>query len=185
MIKKITMIWVYKGIIQKSDEDVYEYGLDLMLYTILNIVVILCSATIIKKLSESVALLSVIIPLQSIGGGYHAETHLRCFMIMYIGWWGSILILPLIPVEVALIMICVAILVVCRFAPISHKNVKMSALQREKMRKYARMLAIIYGASSTMFIFFVSVRIGIALSTGLGIISLSMLLAQCKALLAK
>jgi accessory gene regulator B len=85
LIKRITRRWSIAGIIEQADEDIYEYGLELLISTILNMAVILGSAAIIGKLPQSLALLIVIIPLQSFGGGYHAKTHLRCFLIMYIG----------------------------------------------------------------------------------------------------
>jgi len=183
MIKKTITRWCKNGIIEKSDEDIYEYGLELVLYTTLNIVAVLCSATIIGKLPESLALLVITLPLQSFGGGYHAKTHLRCFLIMYIGWWVAIFMLPIISKYAAAILVCIAILAVFYFAPVPHINIRMSELQKQKMRKYSRVSVIIAAFASMLFTYIISVRIGIALSTGLGIIALSMLIASIKNLL--
>ena len=183
LIKKITVRWCETGIIEKSDEDVYEYGLDLLLYTILNIAVILFSAAFIGKIAESIALLAVILPLQSFGGGYHAKTHLRCFLIMYIGWWAVILLLPLIKPAVAVAMSCAAVFVVYRLAPVPHVNVTMSDGQRAKMQKLARQVV---GAGAVVSIFLsiiTSERIGTAMSAGLGVTALSILIAHGKNML--
>jgi hypothetical protein len=59
----ITGRWAGAGIIEKSDEDIYEYGLELLLYTILNTVVILGSAALVGKIAESLALLLVIMSM--------------------------------------------------------------------------------------------------------------------------
>ena len=177
LIKKITTRWSESGIIEKADEDIYEYGLDLLIYTILNIAVILVSAIVIGKLMDSLALLAIILPLQSFGGGYHAKTHLRCFLIMYIGWWAVILILPLITLTFSVITSCAAVLVIFNLAPVPHENVGMSVQQRKKMRLLSRLTITICALSSVLFTLCISERVGIAMSMGLGVVSLSMLIA--------
>ena len=184
LIKKITDRWSKTGVIEKEDEDIYEYGLELLLHTILNLAVILVSAVLVGKLPESLAMLAVIMPLQSYGGGYHAETHLRCFLIMYIGWWVVIFILPFVASVAAAIMACASVFIVYWLAPVPHMNVKMSAGQRLKMRKFVRLTVVIGTITSGVLTWGVSERIGIAMSMGLGVIALSMSAAHGKNVLA-
>ena len=88
IISNITGKWCEDGIIKKSDIDIYEYGLEMFIYTILNLLVVLGLAALAGKLIEALAMLLVVLPLQSFGGGFHAKTHFRCFLIMFIGWWS-------------------------------------------------------------------------------------------------
>jgi accessory gene regulator B len=180
LIKKITRRWSEVGVIPQPDEDIYEYGLELLIHTILNLTVILTSAAVMGKVPESMAMLAVILPLQSYGGGYHAETHLRCFLIMYIGWWGVIFSLPYISPLAATIVAGISIVIVHQLAPVPHVNVKMSAGQRLKMRKFARITALLGGLLSIILLWGVSARVGIAISTGLGVTAFSMLVAHGK-----
>jgi accessory gene regulator B len=172
-------------VIQELDEDIYEYGLELLIHTVLNLASVLVSAAMIGKVPESIALLAVILPLQSYGGGYHAQTHLRCFLIMYIGWWGVMFILPHISPMAATIVAGLSIVVVYKLAPVPHVNVKMSAGQRLKMRKYARVAAVLGAFLSAILIWGVSAHIGIAMSTGLGVVAFSMLAAHGKNLIKR
>jgi accessory gene regulator B len=176
----ITSRWAGAGIIEKSDEDIYEYGLELLLYTILNTVVILGSAALVGKIAESLALLFVIMPLQSFGGGYHAKTHLRCFLIMYIGWWAVVFILPLITLVASIIIACSTVIIVFTLAPVPHVNVMMSARQRLKMRKLARLTVVIGAVVGAILALFVSERVGVAMAAGLGVVGLSMVVAHVK-----
>ena len=180
LINKITGQWSAVGIIDKTDEDIYEYGLDLLLYTILNLTVVLCSAALAGKMAESIALLVVILPLQSIGGGYHAKTHLRCFLIMYIAWWIVILLLPLVTPIYALVIAISTMFIVFNLAPIANENVKMSANQMLKMRKIVRVVVSLVVLVSVICLFSIYRRIGLTMSTGLGAYSLSMLIAHAK-----
>jgi len=185
LIKKIICKWSNSGIIEKSDEDVYEYGLELLLCTILNIAVILVSAGLVGKLPEGFALLAVTLPLQSCGGGYHAKTHLRCFLAMYIVWWFAFFILPFITPVVATILSVLSMPIVFKLAPVSHVNVEMSERQRLKMRKFVWILAIIVLFLSNTLIWGVSERIGIAMSLGMGLTAISMVAAYFKNLYDK
>jgi accessory gene regulator B len=180
LIKSITARWCDSGIIERSDEDVYEYGLDLLFYTVINIAVMLGSAALVRKIIDGIFLLAVILPLQSFGGGYHAKTHLRCFLIMFIGWWIVAFILPFITPTAALIMTCLAVVTVYWLAPVAHENVKMSLKQRMKMRKISRVIVSVSAFISALFIVCQYKRIGITIASGLGVISISMLVAHLK-----
>jgi accessory gene regulator B len=132
--------------------------------------VILGLASALEKIAESLTLLAVILPLQSFGGGYHAKTHLRCFLIMLIGWWAVIIILPFISPAAAIVMTCAGVLIVYKLAPIAHENVKMSNRQRFKMRKIVRIVVTVGAMLSFFLLFSTYDGIGVAMSTGLGVI---------------
>jgi accessory gene regulator B len=182
LLKRITDSWEKSGIIEKTDEDIYEYGLDLIVSTIFNITAVLVTAVFIDKLLVSALLLAAVIPLQSYGGGYHAVTHLRCFLIMYIGWWCVVFILPLINAIAAVIIAVMAVPIVYAVAPVPHVNVKMSSEHRLKLRKVVRVIVAVIALLSLILIGLVpdGFGMGIALSTGLGISALSMLTACVK-----
>ena len=181
VIKIILNRWINAGIIKKSDEDVYIYGLDLILFSILNLIAILITATFFGKLLESLLLMIAIIPIQAYGGGYHAKTHLRCFLIMYIGWWIVMFILPLVTPIIATVLSIMAVLLTFILAPVSHVNVPMSIGRKLQLRKYVRIVVSVISASSLIFMWtpiLINADVGIVLSVGISIASLSMLLAH-------
>jgi len=183
IIRKMTNWWISLKIIEKDDEDIYEYGLELMLHTVLNLSAILVSAALLGKTLENLVLLMVVIPLQLHGGGYHAKTHLRCFLIMYIGWWSITYALPYIHPTMATVMAIISIMVVYKLAPVPHVNVKMSEEQRLRMRRIARIIVVSVAFISTLTTWVISVRMGIVMSVGLGVVSFSMLAAYGKNML--
>jgi len=173
--------WIESGIIEKSDEDVYLYGLDLLLFSIVNLIAILITATIFGKIPESLLLMIAIIPLQAYGGGYHAKTHLRCFLIMYVGWWVVIFALAFVTPIIATVLSIMAVVLTFILAPVSHVNVPMSPGRKSQLRKYVRFIVLVIAALSLAFMWIpilVHVDVGMVLSVGIGIASLSMLLAH-------
>jgi len=183
LLNKIVGRWSNSGLIDKSDEDIYVYGLDLLIFTILNIVAIIITSVFINKLIESIILLAVIIPLQSYGGGYHAKTHLRCFLAMYIGWWVVIFILPFISPAVSFLMTIISIPIIFTLAPVPHENVKTSVEHRLKLRKLVRVIALFIGLLSTFLTFspsYSQLNFGTILSLGISVVSLSMFIAHIR-----
>ena len=52
LIRKVNSRWCETGTIDAADEDIYIYGLDLLIYTILSITVIIVSAAMVGKVSK-------------------------------------------------------------------------------------------------------------------------------------
>jgi len=181
ILTKIVNNWSESGFIEKSDEEIYVYGLDLLIFTILNMLAILITSVIINRFTESAILLATIIPLQSYGGGYHAKTHLRCFLIMYIGWWGLMYIIPFITSLVAFVMSVISVVIIFCLAPVPHKNVKMSTEHRLKLRTVIRIISLSIGLLSVALLLLFSnyhIQFGVLLSTGLGVTAFSMVVAH-------
>ncbi|MDR2590068.1 MAG: accessory gene regulator B family protein [Oscillospiraceae bacterium] len=182
IVKKITSNWSNSGIINEEDIDIYVYGLEILLYSLFNIIAILITAAIYGYMLESIILVIVIIPLQAYGGGYHANTHLRCFLIMYIGWWLVVHLLQFINTPISVILCLLSVIVIFSLAPISNQNVPMSEKHRKKLRTIIRIITLIITCLSIIFssMFKISSHIGITIAVGLGITTLSMLLAYIK-----
>ena len=180
IIQKTVSYWISEKLISDYDRDIYEYGFELILSSVINIVVILISGILVGRLPESIVLLLIVIPLQSCGGGYHAKTHLRCFLIMYIGWCAVIKILPYVN-ELAVLCIAIASLsVIFALAPIIHENVTMSAERFRKMKMFVRRIAVsdvIIGICLS-WITKGKHNIGYSIIIGVGVVSLSMFAAE-------
>ena len=178
MVHRIVNMWVSSGIATDEDRDVIEYGLDLLIFSFINIIAVMVTAMIMNRVLDTLLLLAVIIPLQSFGGGFHAKTHLRCFLIMYIGWWAVMALLPWITAIPATIITVLSVIAVFCLAPVAHENVPMSERQRVKMRRFARIASVTVGALCLSFLWLLPAlcHAGIVLSMGMGTIMVSMII---------
>lgn len=184
IIKKMVDNWVSHGIVSESDRDIYEYGMDLVLFSLLNIAAILVTSIIINQFAVSLVLLLTVTTLQSFGGGYHAKTHLRCFLIMYIGWFVFIMLLPLVSPIIVIPVIIVSIIAVFALAPVSHRNVNLSYNQHQKMKRFVRIAAVGFSliCAALSWLFPDTRQIGASIAVGIGTTALSMVIAKCKEL---
>lgn len=58
--------------------DVYKYGIEITLSSVLNFVLIIISSLILRDITAGAVFMVLFIFLRSYTGGYHAETYLRC-----------------------------------------------------------------------------------------------------------
>ena len=59
-------------------KDIYKYGIEITLSSVLNIVLVFGASIIIGDIIAGVMFLLIFVLLSSFTGGYHASTYLRC-----------------------------------------------------------------------------------------------------------
>lgn len=84
MITYLSNIIIYNliqsGSIQEDEKDLYAYGLQQGLFIILNIVTSIVIGIFTNMLWQCVLFMITYLPLRSFAGGYHARTHLHCYL---------------------------------------------------------------------------------------------------------
>lgn len=176
-VSNIVDTWVDYGVIEEENKDIYIYGLDLVLFSTLNLLAILITAAVTGKLIESILLIIVTVPLQMLGGGFHAKTHLNCFFIMYIGWWCVMWLTPNVNTIAVIGIVACAVITIFRLAPVANENVPISEGQSNKMKVLVRIYAIFFASISILSsdMFWGIQMISSYVAMGLGVIALSML----------
>ena len=84
-IDSLTDQLVRKGYIPSEDRDIYVYGFDITIYTVLSTTALLLIGFLLRQFVPTLILVFGFYTFQTIGGGYHANTHLRCFLTMVAG----------------------------------------------------------------------------------------------------
>lgn len=141
-----TMRFIFKyGNVKEDEREVYQYGLEITLIFILNICTILIVSLFLNLFFESILFIGCFSLLQSFAGGYHAMTHLRCFLMTTTCWVIALVFIPLIGPHWVLrgIFSTISVITVFAFAPIRHKNYPMSDSKALRMKKIARTIVVI------------------------------------------
>ena len=82
IVKRMVQFFYENNVIKKDDMEIYEYGLELLLSSILQIIAVLLISVVVGKLLVTIMFLLAFCTLRTFAGGYHAETHFRCFIIL-------------------------------------------------------------------------------------------------------
>lgn len=85
VISALTDRLIKRGQIPEEDRDIYIYGFDIILYTIWSTAVLLIIGFISGQFWAGLIIVAGFYTLQSSGGGYHANSHIKCLLTMIAG----------------------------------------------------------------------------------------------------
>lgn len=136
---------VRSNIVKAEDAEIYIYGINQILVSVLNVLSALIIGLIFGVVFEIAAFMAAYIPLRSFAGGFHAKTPLRCYIfsvIMLIIVSVGIQYLPA-PDWVYYAILSAAALIVLLLSPVEDRN---KPLDEKEQVVYKRRAAIITAA---------------------------------------
>lgn len=183
MSRKVAHLFIKNKIIENDDQEIYAYSFEILIATIINFVVIIVLAIITKSTVATIFYLLGFLPLRAISGGFHAKTHFRCFIILFISYLLFILIAKIIEAafitNATYISLVVSFFLVFILSPVEDKNKPLTDIEREKFKKTSRLSILVYSAVIIIFTNLFGGNIPI-LSLSLGILSVSLSLFASK-----
>ena len=75
----------------KGQENLLIYGLDVLIYTVLSTLCLILIGLIFDELGFCILIIAIYYMNQTFGGGYHASSHLHCFILMAIALMAGLL----------------------------------------------------------------------------------------------
>ena len=84
-IQKLTEHLILKEYIPSEDREIYEYGFDILIYTVWSTLALLLIGLVLRQFWNTAIIVLGFYTFQSFGGGYHADSHLKCFLTMTCG----------------------------------------------------------------------------------------------------
>lgn len=185
MSKKLSSFFAANSIIKAEDKEVYEYSLEILFSTILNFVAVIIIALVSRKSLLTVFYLLGFIPLRLIAGGYHADTHFRCFLVLLGTYSAFLVIVTFLPDSFVWISTAAAVIITAIFifllAPVEDKNKPVSVEAKKSFKLKSRITVFVYSAITVLLLFLLpGNRIAFALALGTVSVALSLLATKVK-----
>jgi accessory gene regulator B len=165
--------FIVSGAAKEEDRDVYVYGLDVLLSTSANILCMLAIGILLNLALEAAVFLLLFSVLRSAAGGYHADTHFKCFLILLGAFGASMALVALLPPSACLWMApafaFMSVTAVLALAPAPHENRPVSA---REIIKFRRLSLMIVAAESAVVLLCLLLNAGeAALAASLGMLA--------------
>ncbi len=132
---------VQNNIISADREKQCQYGLELMMSSIAEILFVILLSAFLGNFVQTLIFFMGFIPLRIYAGGYHADTRLRCFLILLIIYAIFTVLLYLLPLEIYQYIVYGAtvftIIIVSAMAPLVHSRKNMNDEEIKTFRKIA------------------------------------------------
>ena len=138
-------LWADNQIIDAQKEEIYQYGLELLISTFLNCALMIVASCVIHIPFAFIPYTAVYVPLRLTAGGYHASNHLRCiaytqctFILFvlatkFLSEWEAYTLFPMI--------ILSGIIIFC-FSPVESENNPLSAKEAKRARNRSYILEL-------------------------------------------
>ena len=131
----IVDFFIKEKIFSEEQRDIYQYGFELCVSSVISIAVVLAIGIISGKFLESVVFYIVFCFTRLFGGGFHAPTYLLC-KITFISVLLAVLALDWLLGDIAdfywYILYFYSLIIVCCLAPVENHNKPLT--EREKVR---------------------------------------------------
>lgn len=136
-------------IIEEGEVEVYHYGLELLITTIVKAMGFIILAAILGLVKETIIFTLCFSGLRIQAGGYHAKTPFKCFIGTLILMFPGILLVGVIPMDkqpyYILVFMVISIFLVYIYAPVESENKPLT--KEEKGIYRCRSLLTIMGGS--------------------------------------
>ena len=136
---------VRSNVIEAEDAEIYIYGINQILVSVLNVLSALIIGLILGTFFEVVVFMAAYIPLRIFAGGYHAKTPLRCYIF-------SVIMLIIVSLGmkylymadwVYYVILAVAALMILVLSPVEDKNKPLDDLEYKVYKRRAIIIAAI------------------------------------------
>lgn len=175
---KVTSFLYYNNYIDsdKYDYEVYLYGFETLIASVLNSVAILLIGLLFDRFIHAIVFLACYCPLRQFAGGYHADTYKRCFLT-FIGIFLVTIFLAnnLVNIDLKPLIILFSLLnwaSICLLSPVEHINNPLTYTEKIKYKKNARLIVTVillfifvskkYFIYSTFALFWINIMLNVA-----------------------
>ena len=163
------------------NQEFYQYGIEIMLSTLLGFLLVIIIGTITSRITECIIFLVVFVPIRQFTGGYHTDTYFKCNSALSLICVVLLILYNLTTKEVslfiALILAALSILIIIILAPIENPNKPIPKEKRKKLKIISIILSISYAIPGVFLILF-SVQVGLIIIYTLAIISVLMIYSK-------
>lgn len=127
----------------KQEYELCRYGCEILLYTIISTMGLLLIGAIVGSVLETIIMVTIFYLCQSNGGGYHASSHVKCFMTMAIGLLLSFAVLHVVSFpQLYYILLCIASVYLLMNPLYLHENKKYLVKKAEFLIIRSRVVCI-------------------------------------------
>ncbi len=146
--KKCVTTSVKRNIISKDESEFFEFAFALMLSQVLGIVTCLIIGAIFQSIIETILYLLFFIPLRTFSGGFHAGSHLKCYVSSVLLFAGSVFLGVFVSNVLQLLIITIIFaccaLTLLLIAPVEDKNKPLSEPEVIKCKAMVKSILSIY-----------------------------------------
>ncbi len=150
----IVDFFIKEDIVSEEQRDVYQYGVELSISTLIGLFIVLAIGAFSGRFTESVIFYIVFCLTRAFCGGFHAHSHLLCKLT-----FTCVIILVLVmnlvldPIESYFwfALYLYSLIIVCTFAPVENPNKKLTSYDKKRCKITSIILMVVWLVAMILF----------------------------------
>ena len=144
--KMITNFFLQQKSISEDEKEIYQYGVEITISSILNILLVLLLSMLFRSVLSGIVFLVCFIYVRRYTGGYHAETYFRCNSALCITYIAVFIISKGVHISnvVFLLIILIGLIIVIRYSPVNNTHKSLSGNEKKRYHYLAVTVYIIF-----------------------------------------
>ncbi len=185
MAKRVSSFFICINVIKEDDRDIYDYCFEILLSTVINLMALVFLALVSDSVMVTIWFMIGFIAIRTTSGGFHAETHVGCFLILICSYIACLTPVLLLHEDVQMIITVVndvvSFLLVIIFSPVEDCNKPFTKEEYKKFKVVSNISIIVMTVISLVLIFcFEKEKWGFSVSLGMLVVSLSLVAGTLK-----
>lgn len=148
--KIVTDFFLENRVIDSDDAETYQYGNEIIISSIIDLLIVIILGLIYKELLNAALFFISFLLLRTFGGGYHADTYLKCkiiytidiSLILFLSKYASYASL-IYNLYIMFLILIFSFTVFFSIAPIENSNKRLSKTEIEKNSQKSKVVSII------------------------------------------
>lgn len=143
----IVDFFIKEDIVSEEQRDVYQYGVELSISTLIGLFIVLAIGVLNGRFTESVIFYIVFCLTRAFCGGFHAHSHLLCkvtFICILILVLIMDLVLDNIEIYYWFVLYLYSLIIVCAFAPVENPNKKLTSYDKKRCKIILIILMVVW-----------------------------------------
>lgn len=154
----LTVFLVDRGIISWEDIPIYVYGYEALIASVVNFILVLTLGLMFHQGWQAIVFFVVFALTRIYSGGYHAQSYLKCNLVLAFVYIMTILLCKAIIYNESYYTIVVFVLfylsVILKFAPVPNVRKQMDNVERARFRERILLLSTFWTILTVTFCFF-------------------------------
>ncbi len=162
--KFIANVLYESKIISEDEISIIRYGIEVFILSVFEVLSIIVISIFAGNFAETLLYFAAFIPLRVYAGGYHADTRIRCYIILvavYVIFYAVIRFVPphsYIMFLTAAISVAFSVIVIIAFSPIKNHAKKSGYSVRSKYRKISIILLLVQVVAIAVLVFKIGIN---------------------------
>ena len=133
------------GAIKQRDISIYQYGLEVLYLSLLEVMSILLLAVCVGNFFETLLYFAAFIPLRLFAGGYHANTRLGCYFasLCVYGVFSVVVDFAMISYLWSVLLAMVALAIIWKYAPVINRNHRINSEDFFSAKSISRKVSVL------------------------------------------